>query len=262
MSPGERDRAGFNVVTFDAIGSTNDEARRLAAAGAADGTVVWARKQTSGRGRRGRAWLSPRGNLYCSVLLRPHVDIAVAAQFSLVTAVALAETFTELLPRRGHVQQKWPNDVLINGRKAAGILLESSGMGTGRPDWLIVGCGVNVARLPELPETVATSLHAEGAGEATPEQVLQAFLAHLQVWRRRWETEGMAPVRRAWLDRAYGLGERLVVRLPGSMLQGVFRGLDEQGALLLASDDGRLLTVTSGELFFGRDRPEGETRCC
>ncbi len=222
--------ANFTLIRLDEVGSTNAEALRRAAEGAAAGTVVWAGRQTVGRGRRGRLWVSPPGNLYCSIVLRP--SRAPAAQISYVAAVALAEAL-EPWAAPASVRLKWPNDVLLHGGKVSGILLE------GGADHVVLGTGVNVATHP-ADETRAlrpTSLAAEGA-EATVEAVLESYLDHLAAWVNRWEANGFAPVREAWLGRAVGLGEPIEVRLPRETIPGRFTGLDDDGVLLLATEGG------------------------
>jgi BirA family biotin operon repressor/biotin-[acetyl-CoA-carboxylase] ligase len=241
----------FTLIEYPVLGSTNDEASRLAATGAADGTVIRADRQSAGRGRRGRNWQSPRGNLYCSIVVRPAAPPAVAAQLSFVTAVALGETLSALLPPACTVHQKWPNDVLIDGAKVAGILLESSGAGMASVDWVVIGCGVNVTEAPKETEYPATSLQAAGAAGLDPGAVLAVFLTHLHLWRTRWETEGIAPVRDAWLERAHGLGGNLTVRLPDREIRGLFGGMDQTGALLLDLADGTRQTISAGDVYFG-----------
>ncbi|MDH3700471.1 MAG: biotin--[acetyl-CoA-carboxylase] ligase [Alphaproteobacteria bacterium] len=241
----------FTLIEYPVLGSTNDEASRLAVAGAADGTVVRADRQSAGRGRRGRNWQSPAGNLYCSIVVRPAAPPAVAAQLSFVTAVTLAETLDAVLPTGRTVCQKWPNDVLIDGAKVAGILLESSGAGTDAVDWVVIGCGVNVVEAPQDTDYPATSLHAAGAAGLGAGTVLPVFLTALHGWRTRWETAGMAPVRDAWLNRAHGLGKEMTVRLPDREIRGLFGGMDQTGALLLDLADGTRQTISAGDVYFG-----------
>jgi BirA family transcriptional regulator, biotin operon repressor / biotin---[acetyl-CoA-carboxylase] ligase len=248
---------GFALHPLEAVGSTNDEARRLAEAGAPDRTVVWAREQTAGRGRRGRSWASPPGNLYCSVLLRPACPLRQAAQLSMVAGAALADALRRLGPPRDlAVTLKWPNDVLLGGAKAAGILLEAGGGGPGGGcAWLVVGTGVNVASCPpaDLLPYPATCLAREGFERPTVEGLLAAYLAALDVWLARWLTQGFAPVRAAWLARAHGLGGAVTLRLvagAGGELRGRFAGLSEDGALQLSQEDGGLRRITAGDVFF------------
>jgi BirA family biotin operon repressor/biotin-[acetyl-CoA-carboxylase] ligase len=239
--------ADYRLIRYETLASTNDEAKRLAAAGAADGTVIWAGAQTAGRGRRGRCWVSPPGNLYVSLLLRPDCPVAAAAQLGFVAAVALADAATRLAPGLP-VACKWPNDLLCGGRKLAGILLESETSCGERADFVVVGIGVNVVSSPDRVERAATSLAEQGAGGLTPARVLAAFAEAFAAWRETWQAEGFSPVRAAWLARASGLGEAVRVRLERTTLTGRFVDLDEAGALLLQQPAGQL-RIAAGEIF-------------
>ncbi|GAB4172559.1 MAG: biotin--[acetyl-CoA-carboxylase] ligase [Thalassobaculales bacterium] len=243
----------YRLVALEEVASTNDEARRLARDGAPEGTVVWARAQTGGRGRMGRAWASPRGNLYMSLVLRPDCALAEAALLSFVAAVGLGEALGTVLPALAEVRFKWPNDILLNGRKCAGILLESDVGPDGRPEFLVMGIGVNLVTHPEATTYPATDLAFEGAPPVAPEVVLQAFCRHFLVWSARWLDEGFAPVRRRWLAHAAGRGDMLTVALPGGggTITGRFADLDESGALVLEADAGRHLVHAGDVLLQG-----------
>lgn len=242
---------GFRLRRFEDLDSTNDESKRQAAQGAPDGTIIVARRQTAGRGRRGRGWESPEGNLYASLLLRPDYGPQQAAQLSFVTALAVADTVRGILAAKTPVELKWPNDVLVKGRKISGILLESA-PGGGRLDWVVIGCGINIVSHPELERGKATSLMAEGAPPLTLDSVLESFLQALHGGIARWQAKGFAPVREAWLASALGLGRSIEVRLPGETLRGTFAALDENGALRLDLAGGGQRLVTGGEVYFGR----------
>jgi BirA family biotin operon repressor/biotin-[acetyl-CoA-carboxylase] ligase len=245
----------WTLRAFDVLDSTNEEARRQAEAGAAEGLAVLARRQTAGRGRRGRAWASPEGNLYLSVLLRPKAGPAEAARLSFLVAVALAEAVELADPAlRPRITCKWPNDVLLGGAKLAGILLESrnaspqAGRAGGGLDWVIAGIGVNLAHFPSDTPYAATSLAAHNV-TVTPEDFAGWLLARLGYWYGRWQAEGFAPVRDAWLARAQGIGQPVVVRLPDGERKGRFVALDDSGALLLELPDGSRQAITAGDVF-------------
>ena len=241
----------YRLVALDSVGSTNDEARRLAAEGAEDGTLVWARTQSGGRGRRGRQWQSPEGNLYLSLVLRPQCSLSEAAQLGFVAALGLGDAIGSVAPPLIEVTYKWPNDVLVNGRKAAGILLESQGAEGAACDWLVLGLGVNVASFPEDTEFPATSLRFEGCPpEVTEVALLEAFGKHFLTWVNRWLEEGFAPIRKGWRNHAQGLGEETRVRLAREEFSGIFKDLDETGALILGQDGGGERRVTAGEVYF------------
>ena len=241
----------YRLHALDKVGSTNDEAKRLAEAGADEGTLVWAREQTKGRGRRGRVWSSPPGNLYLSLVLRPNCALMEAAQLGFVAALAIGDAIGSVSPPLLEVTYKWPNDVLVNGRKVAGILLESNASSAGAVTWLVLGVGVNVHSHPDKSRFPATNLSYEGAGPEVDEVlVLEAFGRHFQTWANRWVADGFAPIRRAWLSHAHGLGEAIEVRLAKNTLRGVFRDLDASGALILETPDAGSRAIAAGDVLF------------
>jgi BirA family transcriptional regulator, biotin operon repressor / biotin---[acetyl-CoA-carboxylase] ligase len=238
----------YQLVCYESIGSTNDEAKRLARDGAAEGTIIWALEQTAGRGRRGRAWASPRGNFYASLILRPDCPASRAAQLGFVAALGVGGALRPKLPVLDALSYKWPNDVLINRRKIAGILLESEMTALDRVMFVVVGVGVNLAASPQDTEYPATSLAEERLGEVTPAAMLGEFCCHFQSWEKCWSEEGFAPLRTAWLARAIFHGEPIRVRLETATLHGRFLDIDEQGALLLESA-GQQRRIAAGEVF-------------
>ncbi|HTV88866.1 MAG TPA: biotin--[acetyl-CoA-carboxylase] ligase [Stellaceae bacterium] len=239
---------GYRLVAFATVGSTNDEAKALARAGAAAGTLVWAKEQSAGRGRRGRVWQSPPGNLYLSLVARPAGPPDRALQLGFVAALGLGAALRDLAGPALPLCYKWPNDLLVRGRKLAGILLESETAGGGAVAYVVIGIGVNLAASPGDVEYPATSLAAEGAGEIAPATLLEGFVRHFDCWAARWCAQGFAPVRAAWLRRAAGLGDEIRVRLQGETLFGRFDDLDEAGALLLKCTDGRR-RIAAGDVY-------------
>ncbi|MBF0249500.1 MAG: biotin--[acetyl-CoA-carboxylase] ligase [Alphaproteobacteria bacterium] len=243
----------FRLVALDGVDSTNLEAKRLAEDGAPDFTVVWAREQTAGRGRSGRTWLGGAGNLYFSILLRPDYPPDQAMQLGFVAANAVADAVQTALPS-AHVHVKWPNDVLVEGKKISGILMEGS-LAAGRPafDWLVLGVGVNVNAHPKTQDThmPATSLKAEGAsGDALDAgRMLETLAKRFLAGQATWAKLGFGPVRRHWLSRAQGVGRRVTARLPRETVEGVFAALDEGGALILRLDSGEQRRITAGDVF-------------
>lgn len=233
----------FLIQRHTRLASTSDELRRLIAEGAPPGLVITAAEQTAGRGRQGRAWASPPGNLYASVLLEPAVPPARLPQLGLVAAVALGEMLAGLLPD-GAVSLKWPNDVLVDGGKVAGLLVEQEGPAA------ILGMGVNLAWAPPDTPYPATSLRAAGVA-LTPDGALEPLLQALAGWLARWEAGGFAAIRAAWLARAHPVGTALRVRLGGpaaaGVIEGTFGGLDADGALLLDTPAGRR-RIAAGEV--------------
>ncbi len=240
---------GFCLHRVEAVGSTNDEAKRRLNDGAAAGTIVWALEQTGGRGRDGRSWSSPRGNLYASIILRPVGAPAVVAQLGFVAALAVGAAVERLVPAPGVVTFKWPNDVLLDGRKIAGILLESEGARAEGVDGIVMGIGINVAVFPDDARIPATSLIAAGADVVTPALVLEALTRELDARLQLWVREGFAPIRRQWIARAHALGAAIVVRLPRETLEGIFCDIDAAGLLMLETTTGRR-SISVGDVFF------------
>jgi len=231
------------------VDSTNDNAKTLAQEGAPHGTVVWAAEQTAGRGRFTRAWASPPGNLYMSVVLRPEVAPPRTAELGFIAALAVAETVETFLPPGATAQLKWPNDVLVNGAKISGILLEGQFSGQGIA-WIVAGIGINIVSMPENPAYPTTSLAASGAAAVTAEAVLHVLLTRLGAWLESWREAGFEPVRAAWMRRAARLGDPISVRIGTAPLTGRFGGIDHDGALLLETTEGTR-RITAGEVAFG-----------
>lgn len=235
----------FSVTLHDALPSTSDTAKALAASGAPHGTAVFARQQTAGRGRLGRHWVSPRGNLHVSFVLR--YDLAPARQGALgfAAALAVADVVDQHLPDGGRARLKWPNDVLVEGAKIAGILLEADAS----PDnpWLVLGVGVNLRHAPpDLPYPVA-SLASLGASVPAPEAALDRLVTALGSWLTVWERDGFTPVRQAWLQRGPAPGTMLRITTGSVTREGAFHDLDADGALVLWTPDGTL-RITSGQV--------------
>ena len=220
------------IKTVAETGSTNDDVAALAREGAVEGSWLRAERQTGGKGRQGRAWQSPPGNLYASTLVRLQPEDPPAPTLALVAAVALHEIVSGHAP---DVRIKWPNDLLMGGAKLAGILLERQG------DAVIVGFGVNLAHHPEGLERPATSLDPP----VDPDPFLGRLAAAFAAWLRRWRDEGVGPIRAAWLAAALPLGTPLVTH-DGA---GTFDGLDESGALRLRSAGGAVRVIHAGDVF-------------
>jgi BirA family biotin operon repressor/biotin-[acetyl-CoA-carboxylase] ligase len=248
--PQPRLPATYRLVCHKTIGSTNEEAKRLARAGTQEGTLVWALEQTAGRGRRGRPWSSPPGNLYASLVLRPCCLLDQAAQLGFVAALAIGDTLASICEeRRDWVSYKWPNDVLLGGRKISGILLESElGSEGDAPLFVVVGIGLNLISSPRDTKFPATSIAEEGFGTVSPGAALEEFARHFEAWEERWREEGFASVRAVWREHAAALGEQIRVRLDAASLQGWFLDIDQHGTLLLECA-GQVRRISAGEIF-------------
>ena len=237
--------AGVGLIACDTLGSTNAEALARARAGATGPLWITARTQTAGRGRRGRTWLSEPGNLYASLLLTDPAPPERAAQLSFVAALAAHDAIAACAPALvARLALKWPNDILLDAAKVAGILIEAEGA---RPLMVAVGIGINCRHHPAATEFPATDLAAAGADVAV--EALFAALSGAMVERLRQWREGFGETRAAWLARVGGLGAELTARLGARELTGRFETLDEAGRLLLRLPDGSRETIAAGEVF-------------
>lgn len=241
---------GYGLVSFDTVDSTMDEARRQAAGGVSGPLWIVTNIQTRGRGRRSRTWESGTGNLLCTLLMKPDAPSAEAAKLSFLAALCVGETLDRFLGNPQRIRYKWPNDVLLDGRKVAGILLESVSGNGGAMAWLSIGIGINLAQHPEGVPQPATSLRAAGVDAPAPDAALEVLASRFAEWLTRWREEGFAPVKAAWLARAARMGEAIEVRLDKETLPGIFSALDDSGALVLTLADKTVRLISAGEVFF------------
>lgn len=237
------------VVHLTEAGSTNSEAMRLAGEGVRSGTWVIADRQTAGRGRSGRAWVSPAGNFHGTLILRDVFPLEKAAQLALVSGVGLHVAVTAAAGDLGQAfELKWPNDLLLGRRKLGGILVESSVARRDEGALAVIGVGLNLAHHPQLPDKPATDLSVHGASIA-PLNFLPLLDRSMQEWIVNWSSgAGFESVRAAWLARSLPLGAGLTVHSGQGAVKGVFAGLDAAGALLLTVPSGGLQTVTFGDV--------------
>ena len=233
---------GCQRITLDACASTNDEAARLARAGARHGTIVIASRQTQGRGRDGRAWESPPGGLYLSAVLRPPLAIVDVPPMTLAIGIGACDAVRTF---GAPAVLKWPNDLLADGRKLAGVLVEAQSQGN-RLESVVVGIGINIDGA--LPAELAAITLAEAAGTTIDrEAFLACLLARLERWIDRYAAGGLAAIIPAWHERmAVGLAARATV--DGNGVTGLVAGLDEDGALLLCDGEGNMHRVRSGDV--------------
>ncbi len=255
--------SGYTHIALEKVGSTNEEAARFLEEGAAtDHTVITAKEQVKGRGRGARTWSSPPGNLYATLVLTPERAESEWPHLCFVLSLAIAETLKIILRNKAQLHVKWPNDVLVGGRKICGILLETHQTKAGKKV-MLVGFGVNCRHHPEGGLFPATDLVFEGVSQsnATPEVILAFILQQFEPLYQNWLTLGLKNIRPAWLNLAKNLGETITIRvsdfLPGGgKICGTFLDVDEEsGALLLKEEDGLVHRITHGDVFF-QDKPE------
>lgn len=231
--------AFWRLEIFESVGSTSDICRERAVLGEPEGLAVRAAWQTAGRGSRGREWLSERGNLFLSVLLRPFDPAAEAGLWALLAGVAVAQALG-----RPDIALKWPNDILRNGKKLGGILIETQVGAEGRLDWLVIGIGLNLSAAPHIE-----GRDIEALSEIIDADLLaRAVLARIAALRHLRENEGWAPIRVAWLTHALKQGRTMTLRQQDRLIEGHFVGLREDGSLLLETG-GHVQAFSTGEIW-------------
>lgn len=243
---------GVARIVLASTPSTNADGLRMAPTLAGSAWIL-TYEQTQGRGRRGRGWTMPAGNFAGTLVTRPKGGLQVAAQLSFVAALALYEAFDAVCGDKVRLAIKWPNDVLINGGKVAGILLESAGTGAESPV-VAVGMGINLAEAPapevlEARAVAPVSVFGESGVRISPDDFLDLLAPRFAHWQHQLETFGFGPIRNAWLARAARLGEVIVARTTQSETQGVFEGIDETGALILVTSEGRR-AIPAADVYF------------
>lgn len=242
----------WKIETFAVLPSTQDEVKvRALDEGADEGLVVQALTQSGGRGRHGNTWISPMGNLYMSVLLRPLCTADLAGQISFVVALAVSAAMDEFMVEGHRKTLKWPNDILIDGKKAAGILLESELSPKGLVGHLVIGIGVNIL---SAPEGCIALKGVSGDNRLAVHPFRDRVLHYLDSYYDVWKGKGFGPIRKAWLEQAHAIGHQLTARLPTREEKGIFRDIDEAGGLILEISENKRIVIRAGEIYF--DEPE------
>jgi BirA family transcriptional regulator, biotin operon repressor / biotin---[acetyl-CoA-carboxylase] ligase len=237
---------GVPVIWLDQVDSTSSEAARRAASGERGPLWIVARSQVGGRGRSGRQWASPPGNLYSSYLMTSSLAAPQLTQLSLVAGLAVHEAVDRMLPGR-QIALKWPNDVLVEGAKVSGVLIESQPVLGNHATSVVIGIGLNLAHHPTIPGRSTISLSALGA-EIPPERAFLFVAKAVNAWFAVWsEGTGFSAIREAWLRRSLNIGSRMSVWAAAQRLQGYFAGLADDGAMVLALDEGGERRITFGD---------------
>lgn len=242
---------GWELIHHTRIDSTNLEARRLIEADAQPPApfVVWGEEQMAGRGRMGRRWASPPGNVYASLVVEPHCSASRAAELGFVSALSMRQAVRAFLPSDVPVTLKWPNDVLVDGGKISGVLLEGAGVAGQGPAFVISGIGINVAAAPSVTEArFPPCALADFVAAPSAREVLIALVSAYGGWFTQWHREGFAPIRQAWLDSCGHVGAEIEVRLGNETRSGVFSGLGEDGTLILGTATGAE-RISAGDVY-------------
>lgn len=239
---------GYAATHFETIGSTNDVAKAGAREGAVDGSVFWSGHQSAGRGTHGREWATAPGNLAVSIVKRPRLPLSFAPQAALVTALAVAEALPKLGVEATRIRLKWPNDVLVDGAKVSGILLEGEADGPSTR-WLVIGTGLNLAHHPDETRHPATNLSALGL-TVSAEHALAAYLEGFDRWWGRWRRYDFQVIGTAWAARTlHKPGDWLTITQGVSALKARYQGIAPDGALVVLGEDGLEKRIVSGEIF-------------
>ena len=241
----------YNFLIFEKIDSTNSEAVRLVKSGISGNFVILASSQTMGRGRRGKQWCSAAGNLYVSLLLDKNILIEKQPQLSFVTALAAYETIKYLAKKSKiilDIKLKWPNDILINGKKVAGILLES--LNFEQKNYLIIGLGINIKASPQNIDQLTTNLTMEGIAEGNLIELLNIFMHYFEQYFLDWHHQGFSKFRHNWLKKAYKLKKQITIDNGRTRVSGIFQDLDFDGSIIVKDNYGLVHNLSAGEVFF------------
>lgn len=244
----------FDIEIINSVGSTMDVLRsklELKDISAHEGLAIQAYEQVSGKGRHGNSWISPKGNLYISVLFFPTKALSDFGQMAFVVALALKKTYLDYKIDKDDLRLKWPNDILIHDKKAAGLLLEA-GKDLKNRDYLILGAGVNIFYAPEEKiklTHIRTDLIQHNEVDVINE-FRNVFLDNLSHYYNIWHKNDFSKIKNEWLESAAFLNQEINVRSASDLRKGIFETIDDNGALLLRDKDGKRIQVLSGEVFF------------
>ncbi len=241
----------FSLVNLDIADSTNNEAKRLVAKSPSKNFVIKAERQTDGRGRYGKKWDSIDGNLFMSIILPCTAPLDIMAQISFVTSLAIGNAITELSKGNRplyNIELKWPNDVLLNDKKVAGILLEAAGKTN---EYLVIGVGVNIKNSPDLKDYNATSLIAENLLSVDASEMLNVLMKYFDKYYQLWEEKDFLSIREKWLKCAKNLRKEITIDTGKSKISGIFLDIDFNGAIRLQLKNGEIRKIHSGEVYFG-----------
>lgn len=236
----------WKIVCFEEVTSTNDKAAEYAQTMCDEKLVIKAKKQTAGRGRRGRSWLSLEGNLFFSILLEYNEQNP--GMLVIISALSLWQSIKFITPS-ADVWLKWPNDVLLNGKKVSGILLEKAG-----EKHMIIGIGVNIVQSPQNEEMLYPTVSLKESGiDVSADDFLQIYLKQFDGNMNSLQKNGFEPLRQQWIANAKGIGAEITVQQHNKQICGIFRGIDENANLLL-QENTKLHKILAGDVFYKEEK--------
>lgn len=239
---------GYNLISFKTIDSTNEEAKRLIRSGSAiSKSLIISNKQSNGYGQKGRSWESLEGNLHLSILLETTKSLQELQELVFLTATAMAKYIEQLLPETPSIKLKWPNDILIEGKKVAGILVET--IKNQGKQFVIIGIGVNLNKTPQVNDQPVTSLKKFGNIAIASEEFLSGFIGLFDAEYQKWNNENsFDQIRQEWQNRAHNLNQAVTIDNGNEDVSGTFCGINEHGALILEIENGQKITIDCGKL--------------
>jgi BirA family transcriptional regulator, biotin operon repressor / biotin---[acetyl-CoA-carboxylase] ligase len=241
----------FNILIFDHIDSTNEEAKRVASLCPDKDFLIWSHMQTKGKGRNSNSWISPKDNLYLSILTQGKEDISNISYLPFIMALAIGDVIKKYTNNADLVQYKWPNDVLYDGKKIAGILIETKITNNNQTDWVIIGTGINLISSPKIEGYPTTNIFDITKQEISVEDAIDQVMHNLAYYQNLFQKEGFKVIKDLWLTNAFGIGKLLTVSSANSRLLGTLEGIDDDGAILLKLSNGSITKILSGDLFIG-----------
>lgn len=224
----------YDLITLESTDSARAHAERLASQGADEGTLVWARSQREGLGRRGNYWMSGQRNLHCAIILRPEYDFEQCCQLSLLCTICIAAAMSLQAEPLEEFRYRWPNDVLLNRGKVAGMTLSGKRSGSG-VDWMVVASNVNVYEHPQSKGLEAASMRGEGFQSFDRERLLEAYAREFLSWINRWSDAGFEPVRRTWSFAGHQKGDPVGIKLGERLVAGEFENMDGKGSVSVSA---------------------------
>ncbi|WP_284346697.1 biotin--[acetyl-CoA-carboxylase] ligase [Rickettsia endosymbiont of Oedothorax gibbosus] len=237
----------YKLLVFDTIDSTSCEAIRMAKSCPDCSYVILAKNQTKSRGRNNKIWHSNLGNLHVSILLKHQINLSYLPQLSFVMAIVVYKTITSLTASSvNSIKLKWPNDILINGKKVSGILLESISINNN--NYIIISIGINIKESPLNIQQLATNLSDENIEVKDTGYLLDILMINFEKYFSRWKEQGFSKIRQYWLRNAYKLGEMVSVNDGNTKILGIFKDIDENGGIRIQLEDGKIVTLCSFEI--------------